>query len=482
MVLKDLLDTIDYQSLGDFQNIKIKDIQFDSKKCQRNDLFVAIEGNSVDGHAFISQAIAQKASVVVCQKWPKRFSSEVQYLKVPCTKEALGIMAHNFYGKPSNELELVGITGTNGKTTVSTLLYQLYLSSGQKSGLISTIDIRSYYRVFKSTLTTPNPLEINYHLRKMVDSGVEQCFMEVSSHGIEQKRVKGLNFAGGVFTNLSQDHLDYHLSYKVYRDTKKSFFDSLEPQAFALTNMDDRNGKFMLQNTTSKTYSYGIHSNADYRGKVIERRLDGYLLEVDGVGFWTHLVGDFNLYNVLATYATALILGYPKEKLHQDISRLQPVEGRFQCIKTSKGTIIIDYAHSPDALRNVLNSINQLKAKNQKLITIVGCGGNRDQSKRPLMGNIAAQNSHQVIFTSDNPRNEPPELIIEQMIKGIKEKKDRLKVLSESDRRLAIIKAYQLASVNDIVLIAGKGHEKFQEINQEQIAFDDAAVAKEIFN
>ncbi len=482
MVLEDLFDTIDYQTLGDFQNIKINGIQFDSQKCQRNDLFIAIKGNSVDGHAFISHAVAQKARVVVCQKWPEEVSSKVLYVKVACTQEALGIMAHNFYGKPSNELNLVGITGTNGKTSVSTLLYHLYESAGQKSGLISTIEVRNHHQVLKSTRTTPNPLKINYHLRKMVDLGVEQCFMEVSSHGIDQKRIKGLNFTGGVFTNLSHDHLDYHLTYKNYRDTKKLFFDSLDTKAFALTNKDDINGDFMLQNTISKTYSYGIYSNADYQGKVIERQLDGYLLEVDGLEFWTHLVGDFNLYNVLATYATALILGYPKQKLHRDISKLKPIEGRFQTIKTKRATIIIDYAHTPNALKNVLDSIHQLKNKNQKIITIIGCGGNRDQSKRPLMGNIAVQNSHHVIFTSDNPRNESPQRIIEQMFEGIKEKKDRQKVLSEADRQLAIVKAYELASAGDIVLIAGKGHEKFQEINQKQMVFDDVEIAKEIFN
>ncbi|MCY3998372.1 MAG: UDP-N-acetylmuramoyl-L-alanyl-D-glutamate--2,6-diaminopimelate ligase [Flavobacteriaceae bacterium] len=482
MVLEDLFDTIDYQTLGDFQNIKIKGIQFDSKKCQKDDLFIAIKGNSADGHAFIPHAVAQKVRVVVCQKWPEEVSSEVLYVKVVCTREALGIMAHNFYGKPSNELNLIGITGTNGKTSVSTLLYHLYESSGQKSGLISTIEIRNHDQVLKSTLTTPNPLNINYHLRKMVDLGVEQCFMEVSSHGIEQKRIKGLNFAGGVFTNLSHDHLDYHLTYKNYRDTKKSFFDALDSEAFALTNKDDSHGDFMLQNTISKTYSYGIYSNADYQGKVIERQLDGYLLEIEGIDFWSQLVGDFNLYNVLATYATALILGYPKQKLHRDLSQLKPIDGRFQTIETKRGTIIIDYAHSPNALKNVLDAINRLKNKNQKIITIIGCGGNRDSSKRPLMGHIAVQNSHYVIFTSDNPRNESPQLIIEQMLQGIKEKKDRQKVLTEVDRRLAIVKAYELATAEDIVLIAGKGHEKFQEINQTQIVFDDVAIAKEIFN
>ncbi|MCY4161359.1 MAG: UDP-N-acetylmuramoyl-L-alanyl-D-glutamate--2,6-diaminopimelate ligase [Flavobacteriaceae bacterium] len=481
MLLEKLLDTIDYQTSPEFQNIEINNIKFDSKKCQQNDLFVAIQGSTVDGHKFIPHAISRKASAIICQQWPKKLLSQVQYIKVSCTKEALGILAHNFYGKPSRELDLVGITGTNGKTTVSNLLYQLYQSSGQKSGLISTIDIRNQDQVFKATLTTPNPLEINYHLRKMVDSGVQQCFMEVSSHGIQQKRIKGLNFIGGVFTNLSQDHLDYHRTYQNYRDTKKSFFDALASTSFAITNQDDKNGYFMLQNTTSNSHTYGVYSNADYKGKILERRLDGYLIEIDGVDFWTHLGGDFNLYNLLATYATALTMGYPREKLHQDLSKLQAIEGRFQCIKTSNGIVIIDYAHTPNALKNVLNSINQLRTPQQKVITVIGCGGNRDSSKRPLMGKIAAKNSHQVIVTSDNPRNESPQLIMEQMIQGIKCQKDKSKVLTESDRRLAIIKANQLATVGDIVLIAGKGHEKFQEINQKQIPFDDVAIAQEVF-
>ena len=482
IALTKLLETVDYQAKGDVQSRAINKIQYDSRKCQPNDLFVAIAGHTRDGHQFIPSVASKKPAVIICQEWPQSLHPNITYIKVACTKEALGIIAHNYYDKPSDHLKLIGITGTNGKTTVSTLLYRLFESSGQKSGLISTVDIRNHHRVYNTTLTTPDSLQINYHLHQMVQSGIKHCFMEVSSHGIDQKRIKGLNFSGGIFTNLSRDHLDYHDTYKSYRDVKKSFFDSLKPDAFALFNQDDRNGKFMVQNTKAKKYSYALHSDANFKGKIIERSLDGTLLKVEGVEFWTNLVGDFNAYNLLATYGTASILGHENESLPQDLSKLQGVPGRFELFKSPKGTtVIIDFAHTPDALLNVLTSIERLKTAGQKIITVIGCGGDRDKSKRPLIGKIATQYSNRVVFTSDNPRNESAQLIIQQMVDGIENLHNKSKVICESDRQSAIKCAYQLASNQDIVLIAGKGHEKFQEIKGQKHIFDDLAIAKKLF-
>jgi len=411
---------------------------------------------------------------------PEVIVTGITYIQVKDTNSALAMMATNFYGNPSQNLKLVGITGTNGKTTIASLLYQLFKKAGFKVGLLSTVKIMVDDVEYKATHTTPDSLTINYYLAAMSEVGVEYCFMEVSSHGIHQKRTEGLQFAGGVFTNLSHDHLDYHPTFAEYRDVKKSFFDHLPKTAFALTNIDDKNGLVMLQNTFARKLTYALKSYAEYKAQILENQLSGLLLKINENEVWVRLIGTFNAYNLLAIYGTAVELGLDKLEVLRLLSELESVSGRFQFIVSdSKITAIVDYAHTPDALENVLNTINDIRTKNEKLITVVGCGGDRDKTKRPIMANIATTLSNQVIITSDNPRTEDPIDIIADMEAGVEAQNQR-KTLSIVDRKQAIKTACQLAGPNDIILIAGKGHETYQEINGERHHFDDMETVKEL--
>lgn len=477
--LKDILYKVILNSVVGGTSVSINNINFDSRKISSNDVFVAISGSIVDGHKYIDKAISQGAKAVVCEQFPKEFINGVTYVKVESPSQALAVMASNFYGVPSENLKLVGITGTNGKTTIATLLYQLFKKAGFKVGLLSTVKIMIDDVEYKTTHTTPDSLTINKCLKEMNDEGVEFCFMEVSSHGIHQNRTEGLHFEGGIFTNLSHDHLDYHDTFAEYRDVKKSFFDKLSPKAFALVNIDDKNGLVMLQNTSSKKYTYALKTYADYKAHILENQFSGLLLKINESEVWTRLIGSFNAYNLLATYGAAELLGLEKIEILRLISELKSVSGRFQYfISDEKITAIIDYAHTPDALKNVLETINSIRTKNEELITVVGCGGDRDKTKRPKMGHIASALSTKVIFTSDNPRSEVPETIIEEIEKGV-EPLNFKKIMSIVDRKQAIKIACQLAQPNDIILIAGKGHENYQEIKGERFDFDDYIIVKE---
>ncbi len=438
-----------------------------------DDVFVAIPGTQMDGHKFIPQAVNTGAKAIICEEFPELMVNGVTYLQVDNSQKALAIMAANFYGNPSKNLKLVGVTGTNGKTTVTTLLYRLFKKAGYKVGLISTIKIMVDDNEHPATHTTPDSLTINSYLDMMSEEGVEYCFMEVSSHGIHQKRAEGLFFEGAIFTNLSHDHLDYHKTFAAYRDTKKKLFDGLPKTAFALTNADDKNGMVMLQNTKARKVTYALKSYADYRGQILERQINGQLLKFNDNELWSKLIGDFNAYNLLAIYAMADMLGLETLEILRLVSELENVDGRFQYfISKKKITAIVDYAHTPDALKNVLITINALRTGNENVITVVGCGGDRDKSKRPVMGHIASEMSNQAIFTSDNPRSESPSKIIDEMEKGV-EAQNTKKVLSIENRKQAIKTACKLAMANDIILVAGKGHETYQETQGVRADFDD---------
>ena len=471
--LKDILYRVAVESVFGSTDIDINTIVFDSRKIIDNDVFVAIRGTISDGHDFIFSVIESGAKAIICEDVPKKLEKNIAYIIVKDTKAALAIMADNFYDNPSNSLKLIGITGTNGKTTIASLLFSLFKKAGYKVGLMSTVKILVNDNEFKATHTTPDSISINYYLRLMVDSGVTHCFMEVSSHGIHQKRTTGLHFSGGVFTNLTHDHLDYHNSFAEYRDVKKSFFDELPKTAFALVNIDDKNGAVMLQNTEAKKYTYALKTMADYKAKILENQLSGLLLSINTNEVWTKLIGTFNAYNILAIYAVADMLGIERLENLRLISELESVSGRFQYLISENGiTAIVDYAHTPDALKNVLETINAIRTHNEKVITVIGCGGDRDKAKRPKMGHIASQLSNQAIFTSDNPRSENPEAIIEDMEAGV-EPQNVKKILSIVDRKQAIKTASKLAESGDIVLIAGKGHETYQEIKGVRTDFDD---------
>jgi UDP-N-acetylmuramoyl-L-alanyl-D-glutamate--2,6-diaminopimelate ligase len=458
----------------------VNSLAFDSRKVGLDDVFVAIRGTVTDGHMYIGQVVAAGARAVVCEELPGEMVNGVTYIEVDNGHKALAIMASNFYGNPSKNMKLVGVTGTNGKTTVSSLLYQLFKKAGFKVGLISTIKIMVHEKEYPTSHTTPDALTINHHLKLMSEVGVEYCFMEVSSHGIDQKRTEGLVFEGAIFTNLSHDHLDYHKTFAEYRDAKKSLFDKLPKTAFALTNIDDKNGLVMLQNTKARKFTYALRTYADYRAQILENQFSGQLLNIDGNELWSRLIGDFNAYNMLAIYATADILGLERLETLRLLSELENVDGRFQYfISKERITAIVDYAHTPDALKNVLVTINSLRTGNENLITIIGCGGDRDRSKRPVMGHIASELSDQAIFTSDNPRSESPEKIIREMEAGV-EAQNMRKVLAIENREQAIKTACQLAKGNDIILIAGKGHETYQETNGVRVQFDDYKKVKEL--
>ena len=481
-ILKDILYKVAIESVTGSTEIAVNQLHFDSRKIEANDAFVAIRGTISDGHDFIEKAIGVGATAVICDTLPENLMNGVTYVCVKDTNAALAFMAANFYDNPSQKLKLVGITGTNGKTTIASLLYQLFKKAGFKVGLLSTVKILVNNEEHKATHTTPDSITINYFLNEMIEAGVEYCFMEVSSHGIHQKRTEALHFRGGIFTNLSHDHLDYHPTFAEYRDVKKSFFDHLPNTAFALTNSDDKNGSVMLQNTSARKLTYALKTYADYKAQILENQLSGLLLKVNGNEVWVKLIGTFNAYNLLAIYGTAVELGLDSFEVLRLMSELESVSGRFQYIVSNTNiTAIVDYAHTPDALENVLNTINDVRTNNEQLITVVGCGGNRDTAKRPVMANIATELSDKVILTSDNPRNEEPETIIHEMEKGVQTQNFK-KVLSITDRLQAIKTACQLAQPNDIILIAGKGHETYQEIKGVRHDFDDMKNVKEILD
>lgn len=479
-LIKDILYKVAIEKVTGSTELVINNLVFDSREASLNDAYVAIRGTHADGHDYIQQAAYAGALMIVCEEMPEQIINGITYVQVKDSKEALAIIAANYYENPSRSLQLVGVTGTNGKTTISTLLYQLYLQAGYKAGLISTIDIKVNKTSYPTALTTPDPIVINKYLAKMVSEGVQYCFMEVSSHGIAQKRIAGLQFAGALFSNLSHDHLDYHETFAAYRDTKKEFFDTLSDNAFALTNLDDKNGAFMLQNTKAVKHSYALKTAADFKAKILENHFEGLQIRIDENEVWSKLVGSFNAYNLLAIYATAILLQMDKIEALRNISLLTSVEGRFQYfISENNCVVIVDYAHTPDALENVLQTIADIRTGNEEVFTVVGCGGDRDPTKRPLMAKIAAENSNKVILTSDNPRTEDPAEIIREMEEGVPAEK-YARVSTNTDRKQAIKSALQMAKPKDIILIAGKGHEKYQEINGKKYPFDDMAIAKEL--
>ncbi len=481
--VNELIRHINYTEIKGKPDGEISSIQFDSRKVSKGDLFVAIKGVQTDGHQYVPKAIEQGAKIIVAEKTIPGLPEEVMQIIVEDSHEALSRLAAAYYDFPSTKLKLTGVTGTNGKTTVATLSYRLFRELGFKSGLLSTVKVMVGEREYPATHTTPDPLTINKYLAQMVKEGVEYAFMEVSSHGLDQKRTTALDFDGAVFTNLTHDHLDYHKTFINYRDIKKTFFDQLKPEAFALVNADDKNGRFMLQNTAAKKYTYGLKNPADFKARILEQNFTGMLLSIDQKEVWVQLIGEFNAYNVLAIYATAVLYGMDQFDVLQAISKLNSVDGRFEIQLSSSGKIaIVDYAHTPDALENVLKTINSIRPKNtEKLITIVGAGGNRDKTKRPEMAQVAAKYSDQVIFTSDNPRDEEPDEIIKDMEKGVPGEHYK-KTLKITDRRQAIQAGVQLANPGDIILIAGKGHEDYQIIKGVKHHFDDREEIQKAFN
>ena len=459
----------------------VSKICLDSREVSKDAIFVATSGSQTDGHHFINQAIENGVTTVFCEKLPEVLPENITFVVVENSTETLGKIASAFYGHPSRNLKLVGVTGTNGKTTIATLLYALHRKLGYATGLFSTVENKINDTTFETTHTTPNAIVVNDLLAKMVKTGCSYCFMEVSSHAVTQNRIAGLQFAGGVFTNLTHDHLDYHGDFKSYLNAKKTFFDALPKDAFALTNADEANGMIMLQNTKAHKYSYGLKNMADFKCNIMESHFGRTLLYLNNDEIWTTLTGQFNAYNIAAIYGSAICLRHDKQEVLQAISALHPVSGRFETIVSATGIFaIVDYAHTPDALENVLNTINSIRSHQEQLITIIGCGGNRDNTKRPKMADIACRLSNRAIFTSDNPRTENPEAILDEMEKGVSST-DYRKKLRITNRREAIKTAVSLAQKNDIILIAGKGHEQYQEINGIKNLFDDKEEVKNAF-
>jgi len=477
--IEKILSNIEILSVKGNVNIYIHSLAFDSRNIEKGALFFAVKGTQSDGHKYISQCIEDGAVAIVCQEFPEELEKDICYIQVADSSKTLGEISSLFYDSPSSNLKLVGVTGTNGKTTIATLLYNLFEDLGYKTGLLSTVENYIHKSVIKATHTTPDAIQINKLMADMVNEGCEYCFMEVSSHAIAQNRIAGLEFDGAIFTNITHDHLDYHKTFKEYISAKKLFFDNLTKAAFALTNADDKNGMLMLQNTKARIKTYAVNRMADYKSKVLEKHFDGTLIQINNQEMWTPLIGDFNVYNLSAIVGTALELGQNTEEVFATVSQLKSVNGRFETIKSDSGiTAIVDYAHTPDALLNVLNTINKLKIDGQQLITVVGAGGDRDKTKRPEMAKIACQNSDKVILTSDNPRTEDPEEILNDMEAGL-DPVDQKIMLRITDRKQAINTACMLASENDIVLVAGKGHETYQDIAGVKHHFDDKEVLRE---
>jgi len=475
-LLKDILYRAGIEEVIGSTNVAIENICIDSRLAKKFSLFIAVKGTLMDGHEYIGQAIKQGSLAIICEVLPETLTKDVNYIQVKNSRFAAGMIASNFYGNPSENLKLIGITGTNGKTTSATLLYELFMGLGYKVGLISTVRNLINGQEVVATHTTPDPISLNQLLAEMTEVGCEFCFMEVSSHALDQHRVAGLQFTGAIFTNITHDHLDYHGDFDHYIKSKKMLFDQLPKEAFALTNIDDRNGEVMVQNTKAKVISYGLKSMADRKAKILENNLTGLILNIDGQEVITRLIGSFNAYNILSVYGAAIELKEEKLQVLTTLSNLQSPDGRFQFVKTQNNILgIVDYAHTPDALENVLSTIHELRTGNEKLITLVGCGGDRDKAKRPEMARIAAEGSDKVILTSDNPRSEDPQQIIEDMKAGLDPVSTR-KAVSILDRSEAIRTACMLVLPGDIILVAGKGHEKYQEIQGDKHAFDDMEV------
>jgi UDP-N-acetylmuramoyl-L-alanyl-D-glutamate--2,6-diaminopimelate ligase len=480
--LKDILYKAGIIDIIGTTNMSIPSICFDSRKISKGCLFVAVRGTKTDGHDFIDQAVSMEVSAIVCEEFPSIINPSSSYVKVKDSSIALGYLAANFYDNPAEKIKLIGITGTNGKTTTATLLFKLFRKLGYNTGLLSTVKNQINDQVIPSTHTTPDALQLNALLSAMVSEDCEYCFMEVSSHAVVQNRIKGVRFTGGVFTNITRDHLDYHQTFSAYIKAKQQFFDELDEEAFALTNIDDKNGEIMLQNTKAKRWSYSLKGMSDFKCKVLENNFSGLLLNIDGQEVLCKLIGSFNAYNLLAVYGTAVLLEQDRFDVLTALSDLGSVEGRFDYIQSDNNiTGIVDYAHTPDALENVLNTISDIRGGHESVITVIGCGGDRDSGKRPIMAKIACEGSNKVILTSDNPRSEDPQEILTQMQKGVTPDQKN-KTLTITDRKEAIKTACALAKPGDIILIAGKGHENYQEIKGVKYPFDDKQILKEIFD
>lgn len=481
MLLSALLSSIITEEVIGADNIEISDITADSRLCKRDSLFVAVRGVYVDGHRFISSAVSNGACAVVCEEISEDVNAEITWIKVANSSVALGCLASRWFGDPSRELSLIGVTGTNGKTTIATLIYEMARLNNRRAGLLSTVVNKIEDEEIPSTHTTPDPIELNGLLRRMVDAGCTVAAMEVSSHAAHQHRIAGLHFTGGIFTNLTRDHLDYHKTFEAYLQAKQSFFDILPKGAFALTNLDDRNGIIMVQNTRAKVYTYSLRADADFRGRVVEDRIDGMAISFNGVEVETLFTGRFNASNLTAVYGASVLMGYDNERIPVEMSRLEPVSGRFQTFRSANGiTAIVDYAHTPDALINVLDTIREIVGRKNSVITVCGCGGNRDKGKRPLMADAAVRRSDRVILTSDNPRDEDPSDIIDDMRSGLTAEQ-LTKTITIVDRREAIRTAVALARPSDVILIAGKGHETYQIIGKETNHFDDREEIRSAF-
>ena len=480
MILKELLKGVTYAELKGCAESEVSGLTYDSRTVNSGCCFFAVAGTVVDGHNFIGKAIEGGASVIVCEHIPEEVAeSDATFVVVEDTNLAMGTIASNYYGNPSHELKVVGVTGTNGKTTIATLLYDLVQSLGHKAGLISTVVYKVGAKEITSTHTTPDAIRLNAMMREMVDEGCEYCFMECSSHAIVQQRIHGLRFVGGLFTNITHEHLDYHKTFAEYIRAKKSFFDALPKSAFALVNCDDRNGEVMLQNTKASRHTLSLQRMANFRAKVIEMMAEGMELRIDDREVWVQFIGRFNAYNLLTVYGAALLLGFDKEEVLTHLSTLHPVSGRFETVLAKDGTTaVVDFAHTPDALENIINTIDELRTDGQRLIVVCGCGGDRDKTKRPVMGGMASKMGDVAIFTSDNPRTEDPEQILREMEEGVEAGNKYLKI---TDRHEAIKTAVMLAEPRDIILLAGKGHEDYQIVGTEKLPFNDKAIVKEWF-
>lgn len=480
MLLQNLLERIPLLEIHGNTHREVSEISFDSRKVVENSVYVAIKGSLSDGHIYIQSAIDKGAATIICEDLPENLEEKITYIKVKSSSKTLGHLASNFYGNPSEKIKLIGITGTNGKTSTSTLLYEVFKNIGYKVCLLSTVEIRIDEEILPATHTTPDIITTNKFLVKAIEKGCEYCFMEVSSHGIHQDRIEGLHFRVAGFTNITHDHLDYHKTFEEYLKVKKRFFDELREDAIAVSNIDDKNGNVVLQNTKAKKVSFALKTLADYHGRILETDFEGMLLNFNGVEFWTTLTGKFNAYNLLLVFAITSELGFDKEEILQAISKLHRVKGRFETIKSSSGIFfIIDYAHTPDALEKILDSINEIRTKNERLIVVFGCGGDRDHSKRPEMGQIATRKATLTIITTDNPRTEDPMEIIKEIEKGV-EAQNYSKYTTIPDRKEAIKMAIKFAEPKDIILVAGKGHENYQEINGVKHHFDDKEIIKEL--
>jgi len=482
MILQEILYKVRIRSVHGKLDVQVRDLQVDSRKVGKDSAFIAVKGTHTDGHQFIEAVSLVQPAAIICEIMPLSLNDGITYIQVENSAAASGLMAHNFFGQPSEKLKLVGVTGTNGKTTIVTLLFKLFSSLGYTCGMLSTVQNHIGSMVLPATHTTPDPISLNQLLHDMLKAGCTHVFMETSSHAIHQHRIDGLYYTGGIFSNITHDHLDYHKTFDEYIRVKKLFFDGLSSAAFAITNADDKRGEVMLQNTAASKYTYSLKTTADFKGKILENNLTGLVMLVNDQEVHFRLIGEFNAYNLLAAFGAAICLGEEKAEILRNLSVLSGAEGRFDYMISPKEKIvgIVDYAHTPDALENVLSTIQKLRKNDERIITVVGCGGDRDKKKRPIMGEVACQLSDRVVFTSDNPRSEEPEAILQDMEEGLNTAA-RKKFISVTDRREAIKTAVNLSQPSDIVLVAGKGHEKYQEIKGVKYPFDDKVVLKEIF-